>query len=218
MSIPTYPRFENADDPAYLDSVRQYAARRGVYATSHDLDALARDLWALTPREARWVSAEAMASELPGVALGDALPGYMHGREHSYPRLPRPGEMDGERFYPGDLEPDVLPGGLLFADWVALVAALRSMMESNTTAAGTALRVLDFAADLLNALDVNVRDGAGEMFARHAAGQLGLDVFARLAGMYRVSTLYRWDGDLAALETDDDEGENGLGALAGNAF
>ena len=210
-----YPRFTTYDDAGFRDSLRQYGARRGIYPTTHDLDALARDLFALTPAERRWVSAEAMASELPGVNLGDAMSGYVHGRESAYPRLPRPREMDGEHFYPDGVDPDVLGDGMTFSDWVALVAALRTMMESQTGAAGTSLRVIDFAVDLLNALDVGPR-GVGERFARLAAGQLGLDVFARLAKLYRVGTFFRWDGDLTGLDGDDDGAE--MGVLSGNAF
>ena len=121
--------FKGADDPAYVDSVRQFAARRGVYATTHDVAALGRDLYALTPADGRWESAEAMSRRLP-VALGDALDGYRDGYGRCCFRLPRPYDLDDDgAFTPGDV--DELSEAR-FEDWAAALASVRAFVERTT--------------------------------------------------------------------------------------
>lgn len=188
-------RFTSPDDLNYRDSVRQLCARRSAYGQHYDLDALGADLWHLTDRDARWVSASEMAANLQ-VPFGLALDGYRFGREDAYPRLPVPEEISDGSFTPLEVEPGRLPDGFTFADWVALVASVRDMAAAQTGVAAAGVRALDLAVDLVNGLDVSVSPGSAGSFARLAAGRLGLDVFARLAGLYRVGAgLYRWNGE-----------------------
>ena len=192
--------FEGPDDPAYTDSVRQFAARRGVYATTHDVAALGRDLYALTPADGRWESAEAMARRLP-VALGDALEGYRDGYGRCCFRLPRPHDFDDDgAFTPGDV--DELSEAR-FEDWAAALASVRAFVERTTGNSATSVRVIDLLVDVCNVLGLDVKPGAGERFARTVGGRIGLDKFEALVRRYPVGSVYRWGGE--ALE---DEGES----------
>lgn len=194
-------RFTSPDDLNYRDSVRQLCARRSAYGQHYDLDALGADLWHLTDRDARWVSASEMAANLQ-VPFGLALDGYRFGSENAYPRLPRREELTDGSFLPWEVEPGALPEGFTFADWVALVASVRDMAAAQTGVAAAGVRALDLAVDLVNGLDVAVAPGSAGSFARLAAGRLGLGVFARLADRYRVGSHYRWDGGVDGLGDD----------------
>lgn len=195
-----FVRFESADDPAYVDSVRQFAARRGVYATTHDVAALGRDLYALTPADGRWESAEAMSRRLP-VALGDALEGYRDGYGRCCFRLPRPYDLDDDgAFTPGDV--DELSDAR-FEDWAAALASMRAFVERTTGNSATSVRVIDLLVDVCNVLGLDVKPGAGDRFARTVGARLGMDEFAALVRRYPIGSVYRWGG-----EQLDDEGES----------
>lgn len=205
-----FVRFESADDPAYADSVRQFAARRGVYATTHDVVALGRDLYALTPEDGRWESAEAMSRRLP-VALGDALDGYRDGYGRCCFRLPRPYDLDDDgAFTPGDV--DELSEAR-FEDWAAALASMRAFVERTTGNSAASMRVIDLLVDVCNVLGLDVKPGAGERFARTVGGRIGLDEFEALVRRYPLGSVYRWGGEAL----DDEEESRVLPRLDGGA-
>lgn len=206
-----FVRFTGADDPAYVDSVRQFAARRGVYATTHDVAALGRDMFALVPEDGRWESAEAMARRLP-VALGDALDGYRDGYGRCCFRLPRAHELDDEgAFTPGDV--DELSAAR-FEDWAAALASVRAFVERTTGVSATSVRVIDLLVDVCNVLGLDVKPGAGERFARTVGAHLGMDEFAALVRRYPLGGSYRWGGETLREEVT---GEDTLPRLDGGA-